>query len=318
MSRGYTPRGCSSVASPAFSGFGKSTIGITLSQSVVMRSEHGLKSHPVTRSRCQQVPHQPSMQPYLISRPRANSTAADNLEFRRTVANSPPGINTTLIGPSRVLRHKVRETESPSDSPTNLAMSSMDESTVSVPLTPMIRSPSRIHMPSSSSVTHTFLFNSQALPSLTTSLMPTPRKPPFLSGKYSSAMPMGFLMVTSKTARSPLIRFTFLNHSTLVAFSATGLSARRRRKATAEAPKARAPSVGMPRLPSEVSWLLRRSPPRSAAPFLATRAPPATKLRAALLSVTRAVRAARSTFIRLNMAPSCYLPGHGILRLAFA
>ena len=72
-----TPRGFSKVASPAFSGLGNKTMGITLSQSVVMRSEQGLKSQPVTRSRCQQVPHQPSTQPYLISCHRRSGSTSN-------------------------------------------------------------------------------------------------------------------------------------------------------------------------------------------------------------------------------------------------
>mmetsp|Transcript_56536 Transcript_56536/g.134986 ORF Transcript_56536/g.134986 Transcript_56536/m.134986 type:complete len:284 (+) Transcript_56536:254-1105(+) len=270
-----------------------------------MRSEHGLKSQPVTRSRCQQVPHQPSMQPYLISLPLANSTAEERRELRRTVANSPSGRTTTLIGPSRVLRHSVRTTESSGDSPTSLAISSMDASTVSMPLTAMILSPSRIHMPSSSSVTQTFLFSSYPLPSLTISLTPTPLKPPFLSGRYSSTRPMGFFTVTSKTARSPLIRLTLRNHSTLVALRATGLhplelDALDRRSAMAEAPTASAPAAGSSPSKAE-GCALAAFPAEGSAPRKPARTTPPAKPRVAF-RVTASARAARVTCLRVMVA----------------
>mmetsp|Transcript_77297 Transcript_77297/g.167160 ORF Transcript_77297/g.167160 Transcript_77297/m.167160 type:complete len:262 (+) Transcript_77297:49-834(+) len=212
--RAQTPRGARNVESPAFSGLGVSTSGTTLSQSEVRTSQHGLKIPFVVRSRCQQVPHQPSMQPYLSSIPLAHSAAAERRELRRTVVMSPSGIITTLIGPFRVFLMRVSVMESPGDSVKILTTLSMVPSSVSMPLIAMTRSPSSTHMPGSSSMQTLRLSMSVLLPA-TTSAMPTPSR----WGNFSIFTPRGLVMVTSKTAWSLPNRFTFLYHSVLVACS---------------------------------------------------------------------------------------------------
>mmetsp|Transcript_125550 Transcript_125550/g.250474 ORF Transcript_125550/g.250474 Transcript_125550/m.250474 type:complete len:215 (+) Transcript_125550:84-728(+) len=161
----HTPRGFSSVESPALSGFGVITSGMTLSQSPVSTSQQGLKMPFVVRSRCQQVPHQPSMQPYFRSLPAAISAAAERRELRRTVHMYPSGIMTILIGPFLVLRIRVNVTSGPSFPIISPTILSMSPSSVSTPLTAMILSPSRTHMPApGSSSTQTLRLTLSVLP----------------------------------------------------------------------------------------------------------------------------------------------------------